>query len=364
MPNKTKVKISEKFINHPLFNEKVCGMNFGFLSKRGYYEREETLKQPKIMSEYGVNWVTLNLNICQEKYFSDNIFLDFEYSVSELELYEITKELKACGIKILFKPCLTPLDGQWMGAVNFPETGKQIQGLNIDYWGKWFASFKKAVVYFSKLSEKLQFDALLIGAEYFGTESRDEEWRTVIAEARKYYGGPVSYEFTPDSHKTYELKWFNELDFLSYSFYPPACGGANIKNPAINPEFTAKQMSEYLQKCKEEITGLSQRFGNKPILFTEYGIRSAHGCIMQPYNFLWKTYYDGEEQANYMEASFKTFWELPEWLGLLWWKWDETQDRPHYKTDPKGDMGFTVQGKPAQAVLKKWFAETKKSTDK
>ena len=76
---------------------------------------------------------------------------------------------------------------------------------------------------------------------------------------------------------------------------------------------------------------------------------------MQPYNFLWETYYDGEEQANYMEAMFRTFHDLPGWMGLFWWKWDETQNRPHYHTDPNGEKGFTIQGKPAEAVLKKWF---------
>ena len=47
-------------------------------------------------------------------------------------------------------------------------------------------------------------------------------------------------------------------------------------------------------------------------------------------------------------------WELPEWMGFLWWKWDETQYRPHYHTDPRGDKGFTIQGKPAEEVMRKW----------
>lgn len=127
-----------------------------------------------------------------------------------------------------------------------------------------------------------------------------------------------------------------------------------------NPYFTKEDMMKYLHPRKARITSISERFDNMPIAFTEYGVRSAHGCIMQPYNFLWDTPYDGEEQANYMDASYETFSELDCFMGLFWWKWDETQHRPHYHDDPAGDRGFTVQGKPAEAIMKKWMSKNKR----
>ena len=197
-------------------------------------------------------------------------------------------------------------------------------------------------------------------------EKEDEE-EYEIEEVRNLYHGPITYEFTCDSRKAYDLKWMNSLDFLSYSYYPPACA-SNVEGPLNpmsnpgakdNPSKTVEEMMDYLESRKARIQSISQRFNNLPIAFTEYGVRSAHGCIMQPYNFLWETYYDGEEQANFMEASFRTFWGLPEWMGLFWWKWDETQNRPHYHTDPRGDMGFTIQGKPAEAVMQKWIKKSR-----
>ena len=61
-----------------------------------------------------------------------------------------------------------------------------------------------------------------------------------------------------------------------------------------------------------------------------------------------------------MEASFQTFTQVPGWMGLFWWKWDETQNRPQYHGDPNGDRGFTIQGKPAEAVMRRWFAKNKR----
>lgn len=366
MLDKNKVIIPEKFKDHPIFNELLCGTNFGFMAKRGYYSTPEALKQPEIMKSTGINWTTLNMNFCQTNYYSDKVFLDFEFSTGEMELAEMVKRLHDNGIKVLFKPCLTPLDGGWMGLVKFPEKWamSQIQGVEVDYWSKWAKSFMEAEKYFAEFAEKVGMDAMIIGAEYFGTEGQNAMWNNVIEEIRKRYSGPITYEFTPSSRKAYDLKWFDKLDFLSYSYYPPAVEVLpemikDIEAIRATPDYTVEDMCEHLAKRKPRIESISERFGNKPIAFTEYGVRSAHGCIMRPYDFLWDTYYDGEQQARFMEASFRTFWDLPQWMGFFWWKWDETQDRPHYKGDPRGDKGFTIQGKPAEDVMKRWILKNK-----
>lgn len=359
------VKVPERFRDHPIFNQLICGTNFGFMSKRGYYDREDVLKQPELMKKAGINWCTLHMNFCQTKYSSEKLFLDFEFSTGELEIAEMVKRLHDNGIRILFKPCLIPLDGAWMGTVNFPVATdlKLIQGVHSDYWGNWFRSFMEAEKYFASLAERLGMDALIIGAELFGTEGQNEYWEQVIAEIRKRYSRPITYEFIYDSRKKYDLNWFKKLDFLSYSYYPPASdsltGELTEEAARMNPTYTVNQMSEYLESRKSKIASICERFDNMPILFTEYGMRSSHGCILQPANFQWDTPYDGEEQANYMDASFQTFWNLPQWMGFCWWKWDETQDRPHYQGDPGGDRGFTIQGKPAEQVMQKWVQKNK-----
>lgn len=364
----SKINIPERFKNHPIFNELICGTNFGFMAKRGYYFRDEVKKQPEIMKKMGINWTTLNMNFCQDKYFSRKMYLDFEFSSSESEIIEITKRLHDNGIKVLFKPCLTSLDGAAMGCVGFPdkECLSQIQGIETDYWKEWFHSFTECQKYFSYLAERAGIDSMIIGAEYYGTEGQNKYWEKVIKEVRNNFSGPITYEFTHASRKKYDLKWINSLDYLSYSYYPPAAD-ANIEplDPAYNdgaketPVYTVEDMVKYLQPRKDRIKSIMERFDNKPIAFTEYGVRSAHGCIMQPYNFLWDTYYDGKQQADYMEASFRTFSDIEGWMGLFWWKWDETQSRPQYAGDPKGDRGFTIQGKPAEDVMRRWFAKSK-----
>ena len=91
--------IPERFKDHPIFNELVCGSNFGFLSKRGYYFTDFAKKQPELMKNIGINWTTLNMNLCQESVLSRKHFLDFEFSSAESEIIEMTKRLHDNGVK-------------------------------------------------------------------------------------------------------------------------------------------------------------------------------------------------------------------------------------------------------------------------
>jgi hypothetical protein len=65
--------------------------------------------------------------------------------------------------------------------------------------------------------------------------------------------------------------------------------------------------------------------------------------------------YDGEEQSRYFEALMTAYWEQSWWMGAYWWKWDEQNDRPQFRDDPRGDRGFAVWGKPAQRAMRRWY---------
>ena len=350
----SQAKIREQFKNHPVFTEFHRGVNFGFMAKRGYYSRPDVLEQPKAMAKCGVNFCTFNVNVCQETYYSRRIFQDYVFSSGDQELADMAKSLNDNGIHPMLKPCLTSLDGAWMGNVIMPETC-QIAGVSHNYTGEWFASYTDAICHYAEFAEKNNIAALMVGAENYGVEQWSDEWRKLIAKVRTIFSGPMTYEFTYLSLKNRRMDWINDLDFISYSYYPPA-QTLPLGTPYDQaPVLTLEDMVSFLSPRKEKIQSIVEQFDGMPIAFTEIGVRSAHGCTSNPCDFMQETYYDGEEQANYMEAVFQTFSNIPQWMGLYWWKWDETQIRPQYHTDPRGDKGFTIQGKPAEKVLLKHF---------
>ena len=120
------------------------------------------------------------------------------------------------------------------------------------------------------------------------------------------------------------------------------------------PKTSVDEMVAYLKAGHAQFDKLCKRYGDKPVLFTETGVRSAHGCISLPWDAFSETTYDAQEQADYMEALYRVFSEKPQFAGMFWWKWDETQKRDHYDPDPRKDRGFTICGKPACDVFRKW----------
>ena len=359
-------RIAERFKDHPIFNTRHCSVNFGFLGPRGYFAKPETVAEVAKIKAAGANWVTLNTHFCQESFYSRKLFLDFERSSGEAELTDIVRELHRQGLHVLLKPCLMLLDGAWMGRVAFPDDDQLIQGVHNTYWADWFAALQGCLKYYAEFAERNGVEAMIIGAEYNGTTYQDERWRETIRKVREHYSGPLTYECADyevanddytgvDAAKVKRLGWLEDLDFLALSTYPdgaPSC--PREKRAELGP-VSLETMKKHLAKRRTFVTALSAAYGRLPVLYTEIGTRSSRGNVCEPWNFMTESPYDAEEQANYMEAVFQTFSDLPFWMGLSWWKWDETQtNRSHYSTDPLKDRGFTVYGKPATKVLRKW----------
>ena len=106
---------------------------------------------------------------------------------------------------------------------------------------------------------------------------------------------------------------------------------------------------------KERLLGLQARV-KKPILFTEVGYPAQTGANRQPWNYLLyrdsqKTKPDEREQADCFRALFRTWTDAPRaFEGMYIWNWWRHED-------PKSDLGYSVFGRSAHAVIKQHFAE-------
>ncbi len=360
-------RVPERLRNNPLFTTRHCSVNFGFMARRGYFSRPEVFAQAAKIKAAGANWVTLNTHFCQEKFYSTKTFLDFDWSSGEVELEAMIKELHRQGLHILLKPCITTLDSSWMGRITFPDIWEeQIQGVRNTYWADWFKSLRECLAYYSAIAERNGVEAMIIGAEYHGTMQQNEEWRKTIAFVRERFSGALTYEFSDydvanddfssvSPKKVKEAAWLNDLDFLGISTYPPAAPKCERSEWKKLAPISLETMKKHLAPRRKFFAEVSKAFNGMPIVFTEIGTRSCRGNATEPWNYMTESFWDDEEQANFMEAVFSTFSDLPFWVGLSWWKWDESQkNRPHYNDDPKKDLGFIIQGKRACEVLRKW----------
>lgn len=324
------------------------GIAFGFLAKNGYYGSPEGLAQVDEIAAHGVKWVSLIVTVMQDTYYSTRVYKDYERTPSDAELEQIIDRFHARGIRVMLYPCVEIHDSVWRGKIDFPEGYEQISGVVTDYWTPWFKSYTEMYVDYARLAERKGVELLCLGAEMNGTVRKEKEWSRLIDEVRKVYRGPLIYEAHGITDFDKFPAWYGKLDMIGYSFY-----GAVSPRPGASVE----EMVAFLRPRVEQMKRLSEKTG-KPLLFTESGALARKGATVKPDNFRQAGTYDGEEQARFMEAVLTAFWNETWWRGFYWWKWDEQQNRPQYKTDPAGDQGFTIKGKPAAQTLKKWYART------
>ena len=132
------------------------------------------------------------------------------------------------------------------------------------------------------IAEETGCEALIAGAEYNGTTKFAAEWRKTIAHVRNHFSGPVTYEFMPNEPSERPLKWFEDLDFLALSTYPAGVDAPDHANWKNMPPISRVSMEKALAKHVPLVEGFVEKFGKKPILFSEIGTRSCRGCVNVP----------------------------------------------------------------------------------
>lgn len=327
------------------------GVNFGYLAKTGYLGSAAAAEEVDRMADAGVEWVSLLVMIMQDAFYSTRVYRDFRLTPSDRDLAKIIDRMHRKGLKVLLKPAIDCHDSAWRGRINFPEaTSEQIQGVRTDYWGPWFRSVTEAMTYYARLSEELGAEAFTSAQELLGADFEKDHWRALNEAVRDVYRGHLCINACGDlarlSHPDF-LAWAGEVDAVGVSYY------VGVPQEARTADAIHESLSRDLPKWREFAAKLG-----RPVYWAECGCRSMHTAHVLPSEYRSIGSYDGELQAEYLEGMLRTFWEEPWWTGFQLWKWDEQQDRPHYR-QPDGDTGFTIRGKPAEDVMLRWAKRTR-----
>lgn len=212
-------------------------------------------------------------------------------------------------------------------------------------WDTWFKRYTRFIVHFARIAEKHKVAMLMVGSELIKTEGYVERWERVIEEVRQNYRGALGYSANWDHYQTSKIGFWPKLDFVGMTTYYELAAGPNPNIAEVDSNWV---------KIKDEIRAF-QREVNKPILFTEIGWCSQEGAAHEGWN-----YYASEkateaghrEQAMLYESFIKAWSDEPGIGGFIWWEWDTSQGG-------KNDYNYTPRGKPAEQILRQWFAEKK-----
>jgi len=234
------------------------------------------------------------------------------------------RDAHALGLSVMVKPQVW-VPQSWAGSIAMKSEAD---------WRQWFTNYSSTLDRIAQIAEEEKAEALAIGTELAGTSQRPE-WNKLIADARRAYSGRLFY-IAHNVEEAEQVPFWNSLDAIGVTLYPPL--GADNDRAGRRARMLA---------VADQLDALSARFG-KPIIVAEIGLRSAKGATAKP----WES---AEERTSAPDPSLQAD-VLADWLdvlnrpsvhGILIWRW---------LTDPNAgglnDTDFTVQGKPAEEVLR------------
>ncbi len=243
--------------------------------------------------------------------------------MSDDALRKAIRQARKQGFTVVVKPHVW-VPESWAGAVE-PDSEQA--------WSTWFSQYRTELQRIARISAEEGADALAIGTELAKTSQRPE-WTGLIAAARAAFPRTLFY-IAHNVEEAEAVPFWPQLDAIGVSLYPPL--GADDDHAG---------RIAIMQDVADHLDALSSRFG-KPIIVGEIGLRSAEGAAAKPWESAEErtTSADPQLQADVI-ADWLSVLNRPAIHGVLIWRW---------LTDPKAgglaDTDFTVQGKPAEAVL-------------
>lgn len=240
-----------------------------------------------------------------------------------------------CGLKVVLAPKILladPIGSEWRGVIQPPS------------WNKWFRQYRRIINHFADIAQSGGVEVLMIGSEMVSAEKHTEEWLEVVRQVRQRYRGKLTYSANWDHYQP--VKFWHALDLIGMTSY------YKLSDTLCPP---VDSLVEAWQPIKQNILDWQKDIG-KPILFTEVGWCSQEGASIEPWNYYHKqeaTRKGHLEQRNCYEAFMRVWSDVPQVGGVIWWEWTTYGGG-------KDCYNYTPKDKPAEKLLRDWFARHSK----
>jgi hypothetical protein len=301
-------------------------------AQNGYQPVEYYTPVFREIAGLGANTVLLCAAGFMEHAESQQIFLEARKMPSREEFKTIVREAKRDGLQVIVMPIVLlakPRGSEWRGVIKPPD------------WDEWWDEYREFITYFCDIARDGGADGLMVGSELVSTEKFTEKWNGIIDLAREHFPGKLGYSANWDHYKP--IRFWHKLDFVGMTSYYTL---ADKKDPSVD-DIVARW-----QPIKDEVLGWQREIG-KPLIFTEVGWCSQEGAATAPWNYFQNqkaTAAGHEEQRRLYEAFLRVWGDAPGISGIIWWDWSGEPGGPN-------DFGYTPKGKPAEDVLRGWFAQ-------
>jgi len=229
------------------------------------------------------------------------------------------------GLRVMIKPHVDPRTDE--------------ARINIMPSEKWFDSYEEFIVRYAKFSQENKAEIFSIGTELEATtfSAWQHRWLRVIDKIKEVYDGILTYSANWTEYQ--EVPFWDRMDFIGIDAYFPL---TETDDPTVEQLVAA--WDEKADDIEKWLKG--KGLADKGVLLTEIGYPSAEGANRQPWVAI-SNVEDQQEQADCLEAVFESLSKRPWFKGYYIWQ--------YFPQDRWSPLGFTVKGKKAEEVIKKWL---------
>lgn len=243
-------------------------------------------------------------------------------------VYTVARKARELGMEVMLMPIvlLTNADDKhWRGNI----APKDL----FDF----FSSYNEFIGAFADCARAAGCESLVVGSELSSIEKYTDQWKMVVKNVRARYGGLLTYSANWDHFEI--IRFWDDLDMIGMTGYH----SLTTKNDPTVPEIQA-EWDRIRDRLVEQLEPKK-----KPYFFTEMGYASLDGINKDPWDYVHPKTIDTQEQADCYEAWFRS-WKTVKgnFHGAYFYTWWRNGDEDDAR-------GYTIYGKPAEAVVKKWF---------
>jgi len=325
------VKIFTKGAKPPLeFQKGIC---YASWAQDGYL-RPTSDESLEALSKTGADWVGILVTWYQTNCWSGDIKRTRTTPSDEAVIHAIRKAHKL-GLKVMLKPHLDILDksdGSWRG---------EIASLKEADWEQWFKRYTDFIMYYAKIAKKEKVEMICVGTELSTTATtKGYMWKDMIKKIRGRYSGLLTYAAHWDRYM--DIRFWDALDYVGINAYFPL-------TEKMDP--TYEELKEGWAKWVKEMEDFQKQTG-KPVIFPEIGCNSCDGAAIRPWEHAPRREVNLRLQADYYRVLLDIFYEKEWYYGQYWWYWGT-----NVNMGGKYNRGFTPQNKPAEEVVREWYAK-------
>ncbi|HEX4054657.1 MAG TPA: hypothetical protein VHX86_10370 [Tepidisphaeraceae bacterium] len=292
---------------------------------------EEYKKTIDEIAADGADTVSLVVDARQENGESTIMYVDMRKTMTVPQLTDIIDHAKSKHLRVILMPLVLlddPLDSsEWRGTLKPRD------------WHEWFENYRDMIEHYARIAQNTNVDVLVVGSELVTSEEDHlDEWIQTIKDVRSIYKGQLTYSSNWDRYK--KVPFWKYLDFIGMNSYWTL---------GQNRDVTVDQISQRWKEIQDQMFTFVNQV-HKPVILLEAGWCSLANAAKDPWDYTQdQLSADNDLQKKLYEAFFQSWWGKPQLAGFMIWEM-------HPGNDPTG-KGYTPQGKPAEDVMRQWFAK-------